>query len=80
MGLSNANCVLIVAAGTGGHLYPGIATARAILSHQRNLHTQQALASGVASQNEQWEIVFAVRKGDLGREILAREGFAVLPE
>ena len=47
--------VLIVAGGTGGHLYPGIALARA-LSGQ--------------------EIIFVVRRGDMGRDILQQEGFA----
>jgi UDP-N-acetylglucosamine--N-acetylmuramyl-(pentapeptide) pyrophosphoryl-undecaprenol N-acetylglucosamine transferase len=48
--------VLIVAGGTGGHLYPGIAVARAL---------------GAA------QVRFVVRRGDLGRNILAKEGFAV---
>ncbi len=48
--------ILIVAGGTGGHLYPGIALARALVGH---------------------EVIFAVRRGDLGREILVKEGFAV---
>ncbi len=48
--------ILIVAGGTGGHLYPGIAVARALQGHQ---------------------VLFCVRRGDLGRDILAKEGFAV---
>jgi len=47
--------VLIVAGGTGGHLYPGIALARALSGH---------------------EVIFVVRRGDLGKEILQKEGFA----
>jgi UDP-N-acetylglucosamine--N-acetylmuramyl-(pentapeptide) pyrophosphoryl-undecaprenol N-acetylglucosamine transferase len=49
--------ILIVAGGTGGHLYPGIAVA-------------QALAGA--------NVRFVVRRGDLGRDILRREGFEVL--
>src|SRR4029077_7229230 len=48
--------ILIVAGGTGGHLYPGIAVARALQGH---------------------EVLFCVRRGDLGRGILAKEGLAV---
>jgi UDP-N-acetylglucosamine--N-acetylmuramyl-(pentapeptide) pyrophosphoryl-undecaprenol N-acetylglucosamine transferase len=48
--------ILIAAGGTGGHLYPGIALARALSGH---------------------EIIFVVRRGDLGREILQKEGFPV---
>jgi len=47
--------ILIVAGGTGGHLYPGIALARALSGH---------------------EILFVVRRGDMGRDILQKEGFA----
>lgn len=50
--------VWIVAGGTGGHLYPGIAVARAI--------------------GEGWSVVFVVRRGDLRRSILEKEGFAVI--
>jgi UDP-N-acetylglucosamine--N-acetylmuramyl-(pentapeptide) pyrophosphoryl-undecaprenol N-acetylglucosamine transferase len=53
--------VVIVAGGTGGHLYPGIATARAIV------------------KNKEWSVVFFVRKGDLGQELLEREGFQIIP-
>jgi UDP-N-acetylglucosamine--N-acetylmuramyl-(pentapeptide) pyrophosphoryl-undecaprenol N-acetylglucosamine transferase len=48
--------VLIAAGGTGGHLYPGVALARALSGH---------------------EVIFVVRRGDLGREILQKEGFPV---
>jgi UDP-N-acetylglucosamine--N-acetylmuramyl-(pentapeptide) pyrophosphoryl-undecaprenol N-acetylglucosamine transferase len=48
--------VLIVAGGTGGHLYPGIALARALAGH---------------------EVVFVVRRGDICRGILQKEGFSV---
>jgi UDP-N-acetylglucosamine--N-acetylmuramyl-(pentapeptide) pyrophosphoryl-undecaprenol N-acetylglucosamine transferase len=48
--------ILIVAGGTGGHLYPGIAVARALSGH---------------------EVRFVVRRGDLGRDILTKEGFKV---
>lgn len=48
--------IAIVAGGTGGHLYPGIALARAL--------------KGL-------EVSFLVRTGDLGRDILRREGFPV---
>src|SRR5689334_4327267 len=51
---------LIVAGGTGGHLYPGIAVARAL-----------------RSQSRPWDILFVVRRGDLGRAALEREGFSV---
>lgn len=47
---------LIVAGGTGGHLYPGIALARTL-------------------SERKWSVRFAVRRGDLGKEILSREGF-----
>ncbi len=47
---------VIVAGGTGGHLYPGIALARALVGH---------------------EVVFMVRRGDLGKAILEKEGFPV---
>lgn len=47
--------ILIVAGGTGGHLYPGIALARALAGH---------------------DVVFVIRRGDMGREILQKEGFA----
>jgi UDP-N-acetylglucosamine--N-acetylmuramyl-(pentapeptide) pyrophosphoryl-undecaprenol N-acetylglucosamine transferase len=50
---------VVVAGGTGGHLYPGIATARAIVSEGT------------------WEAVFIVRKGDMGKALLQREGFKV---
>lgn len=49
---------LIVAGGTGGHLYPGIALARTM-------------------SERGWSVRFAVRRGDLGKDILAREGFTV---
>jgi UDP-N-acetylglucosamine--N-acetylmuramyl-(pentapeptide) pyrophosphoryl-undecaprenol N-acetylglucosamine transferase len=55
-----AQLALIVAGGTGGHLYPGISVARAIKKSGSN-----------------WDVLFVVRKGDLGREILQREGLAV---
>ncbi len=48
--------IIIVAGGTGGHLYPGIALAQALTGH---------------------DVSFAVRRGDLGRDILQKEGFAV---
>jgi len=48
--------ILIAAGGTGGHLYPGLAVARALSGH---------------------DILFVVRRGDLGRDILKKEGFAV---
>lgn len=48
--------VMIVAGGTGGHLYPGIALARSLTAH---------------------EVLFIVRRGDLGRDILQKEGIAV---
>src|SRR5882724_2807981 len=48
--------ILIVAGGTGGHLYPGIAVARALQGH---------------------EVLFCVRRGDMGRDILSQEGFPV---
>lgn len=48
--------IVIVAGGTGGHLYPGIALARSLTGH---------------------DVLFAVRRGDLGREILEKEGFAI---
>jgi len=48
--------ILIVAGGTGGHLYPGVAVARALSGH---------------------EVLFVVRSGDLGRDILQKEGFSV---
>lgn len=48
--------IVIVAGGTGGHLYPGVALARALIGHA---------------------VTFVVRRADLGREILAREGFSV---
>jgi len=54
--------ILIVAGGTGGHLYPGIAIAQAL----------QANAS-VGKP----DVRFVVRRGDLGKNVLEREGFAV---
>lgn len=56
----NRPLALVVAGGTGGHLYPGIALARAL----RAAHPP-------------WEVLFVVRRGDLGREALQREGFGV---
>jgi UDP-N-acetylglucosamine--N-acetylmuramyl-(pentapeptide) pyrophosphoryl-undecaprenol N-acetylglucosamine transferase len=47
--------ILIVAGGTGGHLYPGIALARVLSGH---------------------DVKFVVRRGDLCRDILQKEGFA----
>lgn len=52
--------VLFVAGGTGGHMYPAIAAARAI------------------KRKPDWDVVFAVRKGDLGEDLLKREGFRVI--
>jgi UDP-N-acetylglucosamine--N-acetylmuramyl-(pentapeptide) pyrophosphoryl-undecaprenol N-acetylglucosamine transferase len=52
--------ILIVAAGTGGHLYPGMALARAI-----------------RIQDPEARVVFAVRRGDMGRKLLEREKFEV---
>lgn len=52
---------LIVAAGTGGHLYPGIAAAKAIVS-----------------RGPGWKVIFVVRRGDMGKTLLEREGFDVL--
>src|SRR4029077_12196686 len=63
MALESPRTTLIVAGGTGGHMYPGIATARALLQ----------LGEGPA-----WEVVFAVRRGDMGKELLEREGFRVM--
>ena len=57
--------ILIVAGGTGGHLYPGIAVAQALW--------RAPLSEG----QRRPEIRFVVRRGDLGREILQREGFDV---
>jgi len=51
---------LIVAGGTGGHLYPGIAVARAL-----------------RGRSPSWEVIFAVRRGDLGKTVLEQEGFRV---
>jgi UDP-N-acetylglucosamine--N-acetylmuramyl-(pentapeptide) pyrophosphoryl-undecaprenol N-acetylglucosamine transferase len=48
--------IFIVAGGTGGHLYPGVALARALVGQH---------------------VTFVVRRGDLGKEILNREGFQV---
>ncbi len=56
--------ILIVAGGTGGHLYPGIAVA-------------QALKEAPENRAPSLRIVFVVRSGDIGREILDREGFEV---
>jgi len=50
---------LIVAAGTGGHLYPGIAVARAI------------------RKKPDWDVLFVVRDGDMGKTLLEREGWRV---
>src|SRR5258708_4689 len=55
-----SHTALIVAGGTGGHLYPGIAAARAVV------------------KREGWEVIFAVRKGDLGKDLLEREGFQII--
>ncbi|HVO32475.1 MAG TPA: undecaprenyldiphospho-muramoylpentapeptide beta-N-acetylglucosaminyltransferase, partial [Elusimicrobiota bacterium] len=57
--VSSAQTVLIVAGGTGGHLYPGIAVAQAL----RDMPSRSA------------NVIFVVRTGDLGKAILAREGF-----
>lgn len=58
--------ISIVAGGTGGHLYPGIAVAQA-------LWKMPEMTTGLRPQ-----IRFVVRRGDLGREILRREGFDVV--
>src|SRR5580692_7886148 len=58
-----APLILIVAGGTGGHLYPGIAVAQALMR-------KSSAAPAV-------RIAFVVRSGDLGRDILQREGFHV---
>jgi UDP-N-acetylglucosamine--N-acetylmuramyl-(pentapeptide) pyrophosphoryl-undecaprenol N-acetylglucosamine transferase len=55
---------LFVAGGTGGHLYPAVAVARELVK---------------ASSGEPFEVRFAVRRGDLGHEILEKEGFQVIP-
>ena len=64
MGGAEGPLVLIVAGGTGGHLYPGIAVAQALV--------RKSLAAGTPIR-----VAFVVRSGDLGREILQREGFEV---
>ena len=51
---------LFVAAGTGGHLYPALATAKTL----------------VAAGN--WDVTFAVRRKDMGKTLLEREGFSVI--
>jgi UDP-N-acetylglucosamine--N-acetylmuramyl-(pentapeptide) pyrophosphoryl-undecaprenol N-acetylglucosamine transferase len=58
--------ILIVAGGTGGHLYPGIAVAQALWR------------APVPDGGHRPDIRFVVRRGDLGKDILAREGFQVL--
>lgn len=58
---------LIVAAGTGGHLYPGIAMARSILKQGQQM-----------ANDPGWDVIFAVRQGDMGKMLLEREGFQVV--
>lgn len=59
-----ARRALIVAGGTGGHLYPAIAIAK-------------ELQSSSTPGSTPWEILFVVRAGDRGKEILRRENFSV---
>lgn len=66
MGESASRFVLMVASGTGGHLYPGIATARALVKGR------------TSAGNPVWEVVFVVRRGDMGKDLLLREGFRVI--
>src|SRR5579872_1381165 len=61
---AKARLVMIVAGGTGGHLYPGIAVAQALV--RKSISTATPI-----------RIAFVVRSGDLGRDILQREGFDV---
>ena len=61
---SKNKLVLIVAGGTGGHLYPGISVAQALV--------KKSIAAGTPIR-----VAFVVRSGDLGRDILQREGYEV---
>jgi UDP-N-acetylglucosamine--N-acetylmuramyl-(pentapeptide) pyrophosphoryl-undecaprenol N-acetylglucosamine transferase len=66
MSVQGSAKILIVAGGTGGHLYPGIAIGRALRT------------SAVPEGFESWDVRFVVRRGDLGKLVLEREGFSVL--
>lgn len=55
----------VVAGGTGGHLYPGIAVA-------------QTLRDRAEQWNARWFTRFIVKEGDYGRDALLREGFDVV--
>jgi UDP-N-acetylglucosamine--N-acetylmuramyl-(pentapeptide) pyrophosphoryl-undecaprenol N-acetylglucosamine transferase len=57
--------IVIVAGGTGGHLYPGIAVAREL----RRMASEKDPALS--------DVRFIVRRGDLGKTVLQQEGFAV---
>jgi len=56
--MAHAQKALIVAGGTGGHLYPAIAIAHEL--------------------PKDWEVLFVVRQGDRGKEILRHENFPVV--
>lgn len=61
--MSDRPVVMIVAGGTGGHLYPAIAVAREL--------------RGVLCDGPGWEAIFIVRQGDFCKDILRRDEFAV---
>ena len=57
----SSSLAIIVAGGTGGHMYPAVAIARELLRHAA----------------PSFEVLFVVREGDIGRDILRREQFSV---